>query len=118
MILESEVVSVGKEAQRFLNEGILLLFPAESVMTQVKNYSIMTNKLEVNGQIKVGDQLSIGDEQFKITAVGNIAQQNLEKIGHATFKADGSTQAELPGTIYLEVKDLPTITVGEKIMIK
>lgn len=118
MKFKGKVSIVGKEVSRFLNEGILLVFSAESLMTQVKNYSVMIDEIEVFKDIQIGDKLFVGEESFKITAVGNIAQQNLTEIGHATFKADGSTEAELPGTIYLEKKVFSEIKVNDTIIIK
>ncbi|MHC5249375.1 PTS glucitol/sorbitol transporter subunit IIA [Enterococcus sp. LJL120] len=117
MIFQSQVVTIGPEASRFLDEGILLLFSAESVMTQIKNYSITIGNISLAGDIKVGQNLVLGSESFTITAVGNIAQDNLADIGHATIKADGSQAAELPGTIYVEAKPLPSLQAGDVIRI-
>ena len=54
MILQSQVVKVGPEASHFLAEGILLLFSAKSVMTQIKNYSITISDVVLAGTIKTG----------------------------------------------------------------
>lgn len=118
MIFQSQAVTVGPEASRFLDEGILLIFSAESVMTQIKNYSITIGNIALEDKIKTGQTLVLGSERFKITAVGNIAQENLAKIGHATIKADGSTIAEMPGTIYVEAKSFPNVHVGDVIQVE
>ena len=118
MIFHSKIISIGNEASRFFEEGILLVFSAQSVMTQIKNYSVMIEDNHLEGTISVGQTLMIGKESFKITAVGNIAQQNIREMGHTTFKADGSTVAELPGSIYLEKKKIPEIKAGDCMIIK
>ncbi len=42
--------------------------------------------------------------EFKVTAIGNVASFNLKELGHVTFRFDGATQAEYPGTIHLTGK--------------
>jgi PTS system glucitol/sorbitol-specific IIA component len=46
--------------------------------------------------------LAVGSREFRITAVGSKAWQNIEDLGHAVFKFSGSREAELPGEIQLE----------------
>ena len=46
--------------------------------------------------------LNIEGQGFRITAVGYKAWQNVQELGHAVFKFDGSPEAELPGQIHLE----------------
>lgn len=56
--------------------------------------------------------LLIDQKPFKITAVGNVVNQNLSMLGHITIKFDGSIAPELPGTLYVEEKEMTPITVG------
>lgn len=118
MIFSSKVVKVGAGASRFFDEGIILLFSSDSVMTQIKNYSVTIDNIVLNDEIKEDQFLVIGTERFLITAVGNIAQSNLLDIGHATIKADGSKIAELPGTIYVEERTIPELKSGDCILIE
>ena len=43
--------------------------------------------------------------------------QNLGNLGHVTFSFTGETEAELPGTIYLEEATVPKLEVGSTIQI-
>jgi PTS system glucitol/sorbitol-specific IIA component len=49
-----------------------------------------------------GDILSIGENSFRITAVGDKAWQNIEELGHAIFVFNGFEEPEMPGQICLE----------------
>ncbi|AGK52383.1 PTS system glucitol/sorbitol-specific transporter subunit IIA [Bacillus sp. 1NLA3E] len=54
----------------------------------------------------------IDNEKFDITPVGDLVQRNLTTLGHITVRFDGSTKPELPGTLYLEDKEIPSIDLG------
>ncbi|MBS4162628.1 PTS sorbitol transporter subunit IIA, partial [Klebsiella pneumoniae] len=49
---------------------------------------------------------------------GEAVAQNLANLGHITLKFDGASTAELPGTLYLEQKELPKVLAGDWIQIK
>lgn len=115
---ECQIVETGNRYQDFLNEGMILLFPAETVMTQIKNYSLMVSKMELKADIHLGDTLSIGSSKFRITDVGHLVNSNIKEIGHFTIKVDNKEQTKLPGTLYIEPVKLEEINVGEKIIIK
>jgi len=36
-----------------------------------------------------------------VTAVGDVAEQNLRELGHITLRFDGQPQAEYPGTVHV-----------------
>lgn len=116
--LSCQVLEVGDRYQDFLSEGMILLFPAETVMTQIKNYSLMVSKMVLQSDIELGDTLSIGSSEFKITDVGHLVNSNIEQIGHFTIKVENKDQAKLPGTLYIEPTILNEIKVGEKIIIR
>ena len=78
-------------------------------------YQIIINRAKE--EITTEMILAIGKTDFKITAVGNLVTKNLNQLGHITMKFTGETTAELPGTLYLEGKEIPIITVGTKITI-
>lgn len=115
-VYETEVLEIGENAESFKEEQMLILFgkDAPGDLTEY-SYSIQINPVE--GDIHKKMTLSFDDEPFEITAVGNVVEKNLNDLGHITLRFDGSEEAELPGTLYLENKELPTIEVGTKITI-
>lgn len=117
-IMKTTVAKVGKYSNKFLEEGLLILFSKNDVMSEVKNYSILVDDIEFNGNIKENQVLFIDGVSFKIQSVGSIVEENLRTIAHVTFRAADSDESELPGTLYLEKKQYPVINEGTVIKIK
>ena len=116
-VFETEITSIGVEAELFKEEKMMILFGKDAPATLTDYcYNIKINS--VKGMIKVGQQLIVGDSSFKITAVGSVVQKNLEDLGHITIKFDGSASAELPGTLYVEEKRMPAIKIGTSVIIE
>ena len=101
-IYVTELREIGPEVAEFLGEGYLILFqmgsPAElAEMAVLHEVSHMRPEPP-----EPGDVLSIGESQFRITAVGTKAWQNVGEIGHAVFVFNGAQEPEMPGQICLE----------------
>jgi len=118
-IFEATISKVGSNAERFLDEGLILIFSVNDVMSEIKEYSILIDDVKFKGHIKPGQYLYLDDKKFKIISVGDIAEKNLREINHVTFKSvETVTESTLPGTIYLEKKRLPKIVNNSSIKIK
>lgn len=118
IIMKTTVAKVGKYSNKFLEEGLLILFSKDDVMSEVKNYSILVDQIEFSGQIEPQQKLYIDNESFEIKAVGSIAEKNLREISHVTFRTGNEDDSKLPGTLYLENKKYPNINEGTIIEIK
>ncbi|MCO7127238.1 PTS glucitol/sorbitol transporter subunit IIA [Sporolactobacillus shoreicorticis] len=117
VIYKTEIKSIGKLAKEFLQEKMLILFGNEAP-EGLKDYCFGINVTSVHDQIQTGQYVSIDKSKFKITAVGRLVQKNLADLGHITMKFDGSTKANLAGTLYLESKPIPNIGIGTQIAIE
>ncbi|MBE3592238.1 MAG: PTS glucitol/sorbitol transporter subunit IIA [Thermoanaerobacter sp.] len=120
-IYETIVTKIGAKVQDFYSEKIVILF-GDNVPDELIEYCVLHNskidKAHIDYKnIEVGDILKINEEKFKITAVGELVNVNLKNLGHITIKFDGSTIAELPGTLHVENKNIPIINVGDAIVI-
>lgn len=115
-IYENKVKSIGSLADSFLEEKMLILFGTEAPQ-ELKDFCYNIDVVNADGEIKVGQNLYINHEKFEITSVGQIVQQNLTTLGHITLRFDGSTTPELPGTLYLENKEIPSIELGAELKI-
>ncbi|HBH6790719.1 TPA: PTS sorbitol transporter subunit IIA, partial [Enterococcus faecium] len=62
-------------------------------------------------------KLCFDKQMYVITAVGDVVQTNLNELGHITIKFDGSHEPELPGTMYVEDKEMPHLRKGTIIKI-
>lgn len=116
-ILEADVVYVGSNVQKFLDERIMLVFGNESVNDAVREYSFLIEKVSLSSQIRKGHILKLNDEEYKITSVGTIVDENLSTIHHITLKFNNSVVAEFPGTLYLEDKPVKKLSAGDKLTI-
>lgn len=103
-------------ANTFLDEKMFILFGNEAPQ-DLKDFCYSIDVVNVDEEIQAGQVLYINNEAFKITSVGDVVQQNLTTLGHITLRFDGSTTPELPGTLYLEEKEIPSIEPGTEIKI-
>lgn len=115
-LYKTKVINIGNEAEMFREEGMIILF-GENAPESLSDYCYNIKVEPVAGEIEAGMELSIGSEKYSVTAVGSVVRKNLSELGHITIKFDGNREAELPGTLYVEDKALPEITIGEKISI-
>ena len=116
-VFKTKVKDIGAEAALFADEKMIILFGEEAPEGLAEYcYNIQVNELET--EIAKGMTLFIDQLPFTITAVGDVVNKNLSTLGHITIKFDGSTEPELPGTLYVEEKEIPLIAVESIVEIK
>ncbi len=101
-IYVTEIKEIGPEVAEFLDEKYLILFemgapPELAEMAVLHEPSHMREEPP-----EPGDVLTIGENQFRITAVGGKAWKNIDELGHAVFVFNGTQEPEMPGQICLE----------------
>jgi len=96
----AEIREVGSNVEAMLQDGLLILFN-ESAPADLRPFCVVTASNEETGEVKVGDELTISDRTYTITAVGNVANENLYSLGHVTLCFDGAEEPQLPGHIHL-----------------
>lgn len=116
IIYENKVVGMGECVEEFKGEGIFIIF-GDNAPEELKDYCYSVSLQPINGQIMPGQILSIDDNHYTITAVGPEAPVTLAGLGHCTVNFNGSTEVELPGTIYVENKPMPDLHIGTVIRI-
>ena len=105
------VVGIGSSAMSFLDQKMVVFF-GHNAGPDIAEYSVL---IDGEGECDFepsGDCLMLGDEKYRITAVGEVANKNLAELGHAVVKFDGKTEADLPGIFHVEEKEIASITVG------
>lgn len=113
---EAKVVEIGPLVSEFIEAGIIVLFEI-GAPPELVEFSILHEHGPLKGEVVVGDIVLIDSESFRVTAVGDVANQNLANLGHLIMKCNGLTEPELPGDVCVEVKPLPHISVGTEICI-
>lgn len=116
IIFETKIKDIGNEATEFLGENMIILF-GSPIPPELKDFCFETQINEVIEPISAGMYLKIDNETYTITAVGDEVQANLANLGHITIKFDSSTVAKLPGTLYVEKKQIIPIQIDDKISI-
>jgi PTS system glucitol/sorbitol-specific IIA component len=113
VVYSTTVTAVGELVSDFRDQGILVFF-GEGAPEELHDFSVL-HKVEVSERAPIpGDVIRINDDEFNILAVGSVVSDNL---GHLDLKANGLSEAELPGDTNVEARTLPIIKVGDKIEI-
>ena len=115
-VFSTQVMAIGPEAAVLKESQMLILF-GEEAPAMLAEFCYMIKLDKINGHIQVGQEIIFDETPYFITAVGDVVQSNLSSLGHITIKFDGSRQAELPGTLYVENKALPDLKVSSTIQI-
>lgn len=116
VIYENQVKALGSCVDEFKDSGILIIF-GDNAPEELRDYCYSVSVNPINGTIKPGQVLKFDNTTYKITAVGSEAPVTLAGLGHCTINFSGQTTVDLPGTIYVENKPQPDVTVGTVIQI-
>lgn len=108
---ETRVVEIGPLVGEFIEHKILVFFRA-GVPAELAEFSILHEPGDSFTEIHPGDTIAIGRQTYQVTAVGDVANNNIRLLGHLILKCNGLTTAELPGDVCVEDKELPPIQVG------
>lgn len=114
-LYESKIIEIGIMAEEFLKEDTMVIFN-DTAPPELRDICFVHEKTELIDRIKVGDWLTIGDERYKIHFVGDVANDTIRDLGHATLKFDGASSSDLPGHICVDVKPAPAIKQGTSII--
>ena len=121
VIYENQVKAAGECVEEFKDAGMFIIFgenaPDEIKDDEIKDYCYSVSVNPINGEIAPGQYVVIDGAEFKITCVGYEAPITLKGLGHCTFNFSGATEAELPGTIYVEAKPMPEVKIGTTLKI-
>jgi PTS system glucitol/sorbitol-specific IIA component len=116
LVYESAVTKVGGQVEAFLGHGLLIFF-GDSSPAELHDISVLHRATVNDDGPQPGDTMRIGETDLEILAVGPVVRDNLINLGHLDLKADGRTEAKLPGDVCVRVGDLPLLKVGDPITI-
>ena len=118
MKYEVEILEVGSMVQELMDMNDCLIIYNDTIKdVDLKEISAIHTISELKSDVNVGDQMIIGEENYIVTSVGDIAQKTLRDLGHCTIKFDGENVVKLPGELHVS-GNLPKIKAGNKIIIK
>ena len=111
------VTAVGEQVAEFVGQGILIWF-AEGAPEELHFFTVLHRPTVTTGGVRPGDLVRIDDKAFRVTAVGDVANDNMVNLGHMDLKANGAADAPLPGDICLEELPLPEPRPGTTLVIE
>ncbi|MGA9101803.1 PTS glucitol/sorbitol transporter subunit IIA [Aeromicrobium sp.] len=112
VVYESSVTAVGGQVEEFLAHGMLIFFADESP-AELHDMSVRHTATVSDAGPRAGDILSVGDVSMEVLAVGSVVSDNLLQLGHLDLKANGLTEAELPGDVNVAKQPLPLPSPGD-----
>ena len=112
---EVRVTGIGEAAFELLENCNCLIIFDDCAPAELGEISILHSSGKIEGEIKIGDAVGFGENEYIITAIGDEAIKTLEEMGHCTFKFTGNPTSELPGQIELQGVKRPQIMVGDLI---
>ncbi|WP_409159608.1 PTS glucitol/sorbitol transporter subunit IIA [Pectobacterium sp. B2J-2] len=107
IIWQAAISSVGESAALFLAEKRLILF-SDNAPKDIRDYCITHHDGTLIQPLSVHQKMELFGITYSISAVGDVASQNLKELGHITLLFDGAENAELPGTLHL-IGPVPTV---------
>ncbi|CQR23653.1 PTS system sorbitol-specific enzyme IIA [Streptococcus varani] len=112
VIFETKVVAIGPEALGMIEGANMLILFGEEAPADLAEFCFSIDNKNLNGPIQVGGKLIIDNQEFVITAVGDLVEKNLRNLGHISVNFDGSADVSLPGTLHAQADCLPTLEKG------
>ncbi|WP_424467685.1 PTS glucitol/sorbitol transporter subunit IIA [Pseudoclavibacter helvolus] len=116
-IWQSEIARIGPDATDMFEGGVYILFgePVPDALAEVS----LVHKGHAGEFVPVqaGDEFVLGDSAVTITAVGDLANSNLQELGHVVLYLNAEDTALLPGAIQA-TGTLPTPTEGATVSVR
>ena len=110
---EVTITAVGSQAREFLdnNSSVILLDTGKhpNLADMVVEHSVG----ELKADIEVGDKLKFGNTDFKVTKVGDVANNTIREAGHCTILVN--KEGALPGQISVKGVMPPRLRVDDVI---
>lgn len=116
VVYETVVTAVGEKVEDCVKAGMLILF-ADGAPDELHPISVLHRPSVRQEGPRAGDTLRLGSRDIPVLAVGEVVEANLLNLGHVDFKADGRTEAKLPGDVCVPSGSLATVRVGDVVRI-
>jgi glucitol/sorbitol PTS system EIIA component len=112
VVYDSTVTAVGDQVEAFLGHGLLIFF-ADDSPAELHDMSVRHTAAIAEEGPQAGDTIVLGEQRMEILAVGPVVSDNLLQLGHLDLKANGLTEAKLPGDVNVAKQDLPLLAAGD-----
>ncbi len=110
-IYEISIAAIGPLVEEFTEAGVWVFF-RDDAPEELAEFALLHRAEAPREPIAAGQVLEIDGERYAVTAVGDVANTNIRELGNLVLKANGATEAELPGEVCIEARPLPQPTLG------
>ncbi|MBU9808946.1 PTS glucitol/sorbitol transporter subunit IIA [Rahnella sp. C60] len=100
-IYQTTITQIGDFAREALTDQMLITF-REGAPADIQDYCFIHRHGDMQGELHRGAYMELADVRYPVTAVGEVAMQNLRELGHITLRFDGSAEAEFPGSVHVK----------------
>lgn len=111
-VYDTTVTAVGSQVPAFLEHGILIFF-GDQAPAELHDISVLHRVDVADDGPRPGDVVHLGSETLEVLAVGDVVRDNLLNLGHLDLKADGLTEAKLPGDVCVRKGPIPLLATGD-----
>ncbi|MGL4860650.1 MAG: PTS glucitol/sorbitol transporter subunit IIA [Enterobacteriaceae bacterium] len=112
IIYQTSFSAMGRLAAESLQDNMLITF-CEAAPQAIRDYCFITRPALLTDTLRPGLLLELVNQRYPVTAVGRLAQQNLQELGHITLRFDANSQAEYPGCVHVSGPCPAVIVVGD-----
>ena len=112
VVYESTITAVGEQVNAFLEHGMLIFF-ADDSPAELHDMSVRHRATVAEEGPQPGDTIVLGEVSMELLAVGPVVADNLLNLGHIDIKANGQTEAKLPGDANVAKQELPLPAPGD-----
>ena len=117
-IYRTTVQDAGPMAEAFVAQGLFVTFGVDAPEA-LREFCYMVEVNQTTATLAPGQQFTVDGRHFPITAVGDVAQRNLEALGHITVNIDGDDEPKMAGAIHIRCDGpAPEITIGSVLTIE
>lgn len=119
VVFEAQIAGLGEEATSFYGEKMVIFFGKEfaSAVPELEQYCTLLYEPVLTDNILPGDTLYLDEMDYTVTSVGNVACENLKNLGHCVLVFDGAKEAQLPGNIHVEEKEIASLNAGFPVVV-
>jgi PTS system glucitol/sorbitol-specific IIA component len=112
VLYESTITAVGDQVGAFLDHGLLIFF-GHDAPAELHDMSVRHQATVAEEGPQAGDTIVLGEVSLELLAVGPVVADNLLNLGHIDIKANGQTEAKLPGDANVAKQPLPLPSPGD-----
>ena len=115
-IYRTTITEAGPLATSFISEGMFVTFGTDAP-DALREFCFIVSPAKTTSTIEVGHRLVIDGHPFAITAIGEVAQHNLDALGHVTVNVDGASKSKLGGAIHIGAGANPPAPVVGSVLV-